>query len=137
MNTNLKTLICRVPEEIYNQGNLEAVDDLFLPDYIEHRSLPANAPKGSQIPKMMSALLRKAFPDLHMTVDDVLAEGDKAMARLTVQGTHTGEFHGIPPTGRRITWTETHIVRCEQDKIAEHWVNIDELGQLQQLGALS
>ncbi|MCW1968867.1 MAG: ester cyclase [Anaerolineae bacterium] len=135
MNTDLKNLIRRVPEEVYNQGNLAAVDELFLPDYIEHRPLPPNAPKGSQIPRMMAQMLRTAFPDLQMTVDDVMSEGDKAVARLTVQGTHTGEFQGMPATGRRIVWTETHMVRCENGKIAEHWVNLDELGRMNQMGA--
>jgi predicted SnoaL-like aldol condensation-catalyzing enzyme len=136
MTTDLKSLIRRIPEEIYNQGNIDAVDELFQADYIEHRPMPPNFPTGAGIPKTMVTLMRKAFPDLHMTVEDVLADGDKAMLRLTVQGTHVGEFMGRLATGRRITWTETHIVRYEEDKVAEHWVNIDELGRLQQLGAM-
>ncbi len=136
MTTDLKNLIRRIPEELYNQGNLAAADELFHADYIEHRPLPPNFPKGAGIPKTMAALMRKAFPDLHMTIEDVLADGDKAVVRLTVQGTHVGEFMGLPATGRRITWTETHIARYENGKVAEHWMNVDELGRLQQLGAV-
>lgn len=136
MTTDLNTLVRRIPEEIFNNANADAADELFLPNYVDHRTVPPGFPRGSALPKAMSRMLRSAFPDLHMTIEDVLVDGDRAAIRLTVRGTHTGDFMGHPPTGRRVTWTETHIVRCERGKVAEHWVNLDELGRLQQLSAI-
>ena len=85
---------------------------------------------------MFVAMLHTAFPDLHYTVENVLAEGELAAGHVTVRGTHQGEFLGIAPTGREVTWSETHVGRYENGKLVEHWGNSDDLGIMQQLGAV-
>ena len=77
-----------------------------------------------------------AFPDLHITVEDMIAEGDKIVARLTMRGTHQGAFLGIPPTGKQVTGTAIDINRITGGKSVEHWNNSDTLGLLQQLGVV-
>ena len=81
-------------------------------------------------------MVLSAFPDLHYTVENVLAEGEMTAGHLTVRGTHQGEFLGIAPTGREVTWKETHVARFENGKLVEHWGNTDDLGIMQQLGAV-
>jgi predicted ester cyclase len=83
------------------------------------------------------AMYLSAFPDLHFTIEDMVAEGDKVVGRLPARGTHKGELLGIPPTDKQITLTMTETFRLAEGKIAEQWVNMDALGMMQQLGALS
>jgi steroid delta-isomerase-like uncharacterized protein len=114
--------------------NLALVEDLIAPDFREHA--------GSEVRRVgiegfNAARLRRnaAFPDWKVTVDDIIAEGDKVVVRATGQGTHLGEYMGIPPTGRRIKVSWIAIYRIADGKLAEHWQQIDELGLRQQLGA--
>jgi predicted ester cyclase len=79
---------------------------------------------------------RAAFPDIHVAVEDVIANGDKVVVRLTFSGTHTGPLMGMPPTGKFVTITGIAIDRIQNGKIVEHWVNRDDLGMLQQLGMI-
>jgi len=78
-----------------------------------------------------------AFPDVHANIQDLIAEGDRVVERTNAQGTHKGEFNGIPPTGRPVTWSELHVYRIENGKIAELWSEIDFLGMMTQLGAIT
>jgi predicted ester cyclase len=127
----------RIPEEIFNQGNLAMADELFAADFIEHAPLPPGWPTGLAGVKQFVTMVRTAFPDFHYTVEEMIAEGDKVAGRVTAHGTHQGEFMGIPPTGKQATWTETHIGRyAGGGKLAEHWVSGDQLGMLQQLGVI-
>jgi predicted ester cyclase len=77
-----------------------------------------------------------ALPDFHYTIEDVIGEGDKVAVRLSAQGTQTGEFGGIPATGKHATWSEMHIGRISNGMLTEHWGEIDNLGMLQQLGVI-
>jgi predicted ester cyclase len=131
-----KAAFRRIPEEVINGGNLDLADELFARDYIEHVPIPPGMPTGVEGFKAYFAMLRSAFPDLHYTVEAVLAEGDMTAGHLTARGTHSGSFMGIPATGRQVAWTETHIGRYEDGKLVEHWGNSDDLGMLQQLGAV-
>jgi steroid delta-isomerase-like uncharacterized protein len=79
-------------------------------------------------------MLRTSFPDLTITIEDLIAEGDKVVTRLTARGTHQGTFRGIAPTGRVVSWTGIRIFRIAEGKIVEHWANWDDLSLLQQLG---
>ena len=81
-------------------------------------------------------MLHRAFPDLHVSVEDVIAEGDRIAARNSVTGTHQGEYMGIPPTGRRVTYNEMFIVRFVDGRIAETWGVVDVFSQMKQLGAI-
>ncbi|HEY3230529.1 MAG TPA: ester cyclase [Roseiflexaceae bacterium] len=132
-----KTMIRRVPEELFNRWNLDVADEVFAPDYIEHTPLPPGFPTGLPGIKTWVTLLRAAFPDFRYTVEDSIAEDDKVVLRLTAQGTQKGEFLGMPATGMGATWTETHVCRIAKGKLAEHWVNADQLGMMQQLGVIA
>jgi predicted ester cyclase len=131
-----KTLLRRIPEEMFNKGNLSIAGEVFAADYIEHLALPPGIPSGLDGFKVFVSALRTAFPDFHYTVDDEIAEGDKVVQRLTAQGTQKGEFAGMPATGKHATWTEIHIGRVAGGKLVEHWANVDQLGMLQQLGVI-
>ena len=129
-----KALFRRMLEEALNQGNISLIDELVAPDFVEHEEVPPGAPAGREGVKMMFTMLRGAFPDLKATVDDVIAEGDKVVVRSTWSGTHKGEFMGIPPTGKRVSFGVIDIVRYADGKMVEHWGQMDNLGMLQQLG---
>jgi predicted ester cyclase len=122
-----------IPEKLINPGNLDAADQYFAHDVVDH-SLPAGAPSGLAGVKTYITLLRSAFPDFHLTVEDAVAEGDKVVVRATARGSMTGDFQGMKATGKTATWTEIHIGRFEGGKVVEHWATIDRLGMLQQLG---
>ena len=131
-----KAAFRRIPEEVLNSGNLELADELFASDYIEHTPVPPGWPSGLEGFKMFVTTLRSAFPDVHYTVETVFAEGEMVAGSITARGTHRGEYFGIAPTGREVTWTETHVGRYENGKLVEHWGNSDDLGVLQQIGAV-
>src|SRR5262245_21204489 len=101
----------RIPEEIFNQGKLELIDELFAPDYIEHVPVVPGLPAGTEGLKQFISIRRTAFPDYHYTIEEQLAEGDKHVGRITAHGTHKNAFMGIPPTGKTISWSEIHIGR--------------------------
>jgi predicted ester cyclase len=136
MKNDNKSIIRRIPEELYNGWNLDVAHELFQPDYIEHHPLPPGFPKGIQGIKTFVTLLRAAFPDFAYTIVDSIAEGDKVVMYLTARGTQNGEFMGIPATGKEASWSEVHICRLEGGKLAEHWIVADQLGMLQQLGVI-
>ena len=131
-----KARVRRIPEEMFNRGNLAVADEVIAPDLIEHAALPPGWPSGLAGVKQYVTTLRAAFPDFRYTVEDEIAEGDKVAVRLTARGTHQGEWFGIPATRKQATWTETHICRLAGGKVVEHWVEQDNLGMLQQLGAI-
>jgi predicted ester cyclase len=131
-----KAAFRRVPEEVINSGNLDLADEVVASDYIEHVRLPPGVPGGLEGFKAFFTMVRAAFPDLHYTLENVLAEGEMVAGHATVRGTHQGEFLGIAPTGREVTWTETHVGRFENGKLVEHWANTDDLGLMQQIGAV-
>jgi steroid delta-isomerase-like uncharacterized protein len=95
--------------------------------------LPVEA-AGAQALKQVWAVLLRAFPDLHVAVEDVIAEGDKVVCRNTVTGTHQGEYMGRPPTGKSITYNEIFIIRFVNGRVAETWGVVDVLSQMRQLG---
>jgi predicted ester cyclase len=112
-----------------------AVDEIVDPDLKFHAPVPFDA-AGPEVLKRVWAVLLGGLPDIHVTVDDVIAEGDKVVFRNTVTGTHTGEFRGVPPTGRSITYDEMFIVRFAAGKVAEIWGIVDTFAQMQQIGAI-
>jgi predicted ester cyclase len=128
-----KTIVNRLVEEGINKGNLSLFDELFTPDAVDHL-LPPGMPSGAAGNKLFFSMFRAAFPDLRFTIEDVIAEGDYVVQRVTGHGTMKGEFMGMPPTGKHATWSEIDIVRMKNGKIAEHWGNGDQMGMLQQLG---
>jgi len=130
-----KALVRRFYEEVFNKKNLTGVDAFVDPQIIEH-ALPPGLPGSIEGTKQFIGMYLKAFPDLHLTTEDMIAEGNKVVARITARGTHQGEFMGIPPTGKQVTMTGIQIVRTADGRITENWINLDALGLLQQLGVV-
>ncbi len=134
--TATDTIVQRLITEVLNQGQVAVVDDLFAPDYRDHHPRPGQGP-GREGYKQAITQLRTSFPDLHFTLDDLIAAGDKVVLRLTAQGTHQGEFAGIPPSGQPITVTGIIIVRLAEGQIAERWGLGDDLALLHQVGVIT
>jgi steroid delta-isomerase-like uncharacterized protein len=130
-----KSLIRRYMEEALNKGNVGIADQLFTPTFVFH--FPGSpGPMDREGWKQTSAVFQSAFPNQHTTTDDLVAENDKLAARFTFRGTHQGVFQSIPPTGKSVTMTGMAIWRVVDGKIAEHWVEFDALGLMQQLGVI-
>ena len=118
-----KALVRREQEELWNHtGNLDVAGEIFVPDYAEAAEQEA-------------ADFRQGFPDVVSTIEDLIAEGDKVVARWTSRATHKGEYMGVPPTGKEVEFTGISVYRIEGGKIAESWNAEDELGLMRQIGA--
>ncbi|HXF60737.1 MAG TPA: ester cyclase [Caldilineaceae bacterium] len=130
-----KALVRRSIEEIYNQGNLAAVDELAATDLVIHAQ--SEEIRGRAGAKQFIATLRAGFPDIHFTIEDQVAEGDRVVTRWTAHGTHAGAFQGIPPTGRQVRIVGVDIDRIVNGRIVECWAHVDELGMMKQLGVIS
>jgi steroid delta-isomerase-like uncharacterized protein len=131
---DLRTIVRRYAEEVWNQGRIDAVDRYIASDYVRHDpGLPAEV-RGREGIAQLVPMYRAAFPDIHFTAADVVAEADRVVVRWDVRGTHQGELMGIAPTGREVRLTAIEIFRLANGKIAEQWVLVDNLGMLQQLG---
>jgi predicted ester cyclase len=113
----------------------KTIDELVEPEARIHTPLPIEA-TGAQLLKQVWVMLLRGLPDLHMTVEDLIADGDRVVIRDSITGTHRGEYMGIPPTGRTITYNEIFILRFADGRIAETWGVVDVLSQLRQLGAI-
>ena len=130
-----KAIIHRFMEEIVRKGNLAVTNEIFTADFVGHYGEPESPKRGPEAMIQRFTMLRTAFPDVRYTVEDEIAEGDKVVHRLIGHGTQQGKFLGIPPTGKQATWTGIAIYRIADGKIAERWVNVDNFGTAQQLGA--
>ena len=133
MSEVLKNRIRQFVEEIWHKGNLGAIDEFIAPDYIRHTSQFREGGRdvhGPEDARKSIAALRASFPDIHFDLEDILAEGDKVVARWTCTGTHRGEFRGIAPTGKALRFTSCDIFRVQGGLIAEHWGMGDIAGVL-------
>jgi len=128
------TVASRWYEEVFNAGNLALIDELFAPNFVDHD--PSNPLPGLDGVRQLVSMYRGAFPDLHLTIEDEITEGDRVVTRFTGRGTHKGSLMGIPPTGKRVTIAAIDILRFENGRIAEHWGNPDLLGMMRQLGVI-
>jgi steroid delta-isomerase-like uncharacterized protein len=122
--------------EAFNQGDQDAVDELFAANYVDHDPSRAGLPSGPEGVKQAWGAFRAAFPDLQGTIEDMITEGDKVAVRGTISGTHQGDLMGIPPTGRQVTVTLIDVNRIEGGKLVERWGVSDMLGMMQQLGVM-
>ena len=129
-----KQLFRQLVEEIFNRGNMGAADNFMAPNFIEREELPPGIPRDREGVKQMTLMFRSAFPDFKVTIDDLIAEGDKVVSRTTWSGTQKGEFMGIPPTGKQISIGVIDILRVVDGKFVEHWGQMDSAGMMQQLG---
>ena len=122
--------------EAFNERNLEAEADLLAPGYVAHVPVAPGPLEGLEAWRQFTSPFVEAFPDLRLTVEDIMAEGDMVAARVAFDGTHRGEFQGIPPTGKEVAFTSIEVNRVVDGKVEAHWVEIDLLGLMQQLGAI-
>lgn len=131
---DLKATMTRVYEEVFNQGNFDAIDEVIADDFVEHESLPPGIPNGKEAPVAMAKMIRAGFPDFHVTVEDMLQDGDKVVARVRFAGTHRGEFMGIPPTSNAFDIPVIDIIEFRDGKAIAHWGVMDMAGMMEQLG---
>lgn len=122
-------------QEIYNSNNLDALLEVVSEDLLTPNILPG-IPSGVEGAKVAHQIMLAGFPDYQTTIEDLLAEGDKVAARIRMTGTHTGNFMGIPATGKQVSFTGIYIARIEDGKIVEHWGEEDSVSLLTQLGAM-
>jgi steroid delta-isomerase-like uncharacterized protein len=134
MSDQNKTIARKVFEDIQSQGNLDVVDQIVASDYVGH-AFPEDfyGPEGV---KQFTLMLRTAFPNVQLKVEDQIAEGDKVMTRWTAQGTHQGDFMGVPATGNQIMISGVTIFRMAGGKLFEGWNHPDLLSLFQQIGAV-
>jgi predicted ester cyclase len=135
MTTDTKRMIERIPLEVLNENKFGLVDEILSTDYVDHVTLPGVPPTREGFKQSVIAL-KTAFPDLHYAIDDAFESGDRIVHRLTGSGTMKGDFMGMPATGKRATWTEIHIGRLANGRLAEHWGLVDQQGMLAQLGVV-
>jgi steroid delta-isomerase-like uncharacterized protein len=121
---------------VFEQGNIDLLDELLAPDYVNHSPATPDLPTGPEGVKGVVTMFRSGMPDLRVIVDDMIAEGDKVATRYTLEGTHEGELFGVPPTGQRLSIESITVERVSEGKIRDHWRVTDELGMMQQLGVI-
>ena len=136
MSENNKAIVRRLIEEVWNKGNLSLVDELFTPNYEHHDSSTPDFGRGPESEKRRATLYRTAFPDLRLTIEDIIAEGETVTARWSCKGTHRDDLSGIAPTGKQFTISGISVARFTNGKMVEGWVNWDALGLMQQLGVV-
>jgi len=127
--------IVRRYQEIYNSNNLADLLEVVSENMLTPRIMPGVG-QGLEGAKQLHAQTLTGMPDWHTEIEDLIAEGDKVVARIRMTGTHTGDFFGIPATGKRVEFTGIYIARIENGKIVEHWGEEDAAGLLTQLGVL-
>lgn len=135
MSDQNKLLMRRAVEEIWNQRKFDVLHEYVASDFVIHA--PREDIHGRDGAARLFSTLYQAFPDLHFTIEDQLADGDRVVTRWTATGTHTGEFQGIAPTNKQVRLAGTDIDRFANGKVVECWTTTDDLGLLQQLGVIS
>lgn len=131
METN-KAIIRRLYDELFNKGDLSVADELHAADFVYHEfGLPAI---GLEEYKKRNSVFFRAVPDRKVSIEDLIAEGDKVVARATMRARQTGDLPGIPATGKPVTATSIIVYRISQGKIVEEWESWDQVGMLQQFG---
>jgi predicted ester cyclase len=120
----------------YKTGGDESIaDDFFDPSFVNHSTLPGIEPDLDGV-KTLFRIMRAAFPDLHVDVEDMLADGDKVVTRQTFRGTHRGTYLGVAPTGRTVDWGVIDILRLRDGRATDHWSEANLVSLLEQIGGL-
>ncbi|HPA76619.1 MAG TPA: ester cyclase [Deltaproteobacteria bacterium] len=128
-----KTIATRIIQDFINKNNPAAADELLAHDFVNH-SPQFGVTQDREGIMQMIALLHKAFPDIHLTIEDMVAENDKVVLRMRSTGTNTGEFLGIKPTNKSMDSCQISIIRIEDGKVKERWNITDQLEVMRQLG---
>ncbi len=134
--THNKQLIETFIQELFSQGDLEAVDRYLAPTFVNHDPPFPGAPDGPEGMRQAAAMFRQAVPDWRSEVEQLVAEGDIVVERFTARGTHRGELMGVPATGKEIVLAGVNIFRIDGDRIVERWGRLDDLGLLRQLNLI-
>ena len=137
MSEQNKAVVRRVFDELWNKGNLPVADELFAQNYSHHDSSTPEFGRGPESEKKRATLYRTAFPDVRLTIEDIIAEGETVTARWSCKGTHKGDLSGIAATGKQFTISGISVTRFASGKMVEAWVNWDALGLMQQLGVVA
>ncbi len=124
----------RFIQEVFNEGHIDAVEELLSPEYVLHEAAPGTPPGREGVRQIVSTF-RAAFPDLEITIEDQVAEEDKVCSLTTMRGTHRGSIYGVAGTGKKVSVTGLTMVRLVGGRIAESWVKNDVLGLMNQIGA--
>ena len=131
--SDLKALARRLYDEAINVGNADMVDELTTDDFVEHEALPG-MPTGRDAPKQMIHMANQGFSNFRMVVEEMSSEGNKVVVRLRMQGTHTGDFMGIPASGHEIDVPAIDILELRDGKVSAHWGVTDMAAMLEQMG---
>jgi steroid delta-isomerase-like uncharacterized protein len=141
MQEQNKALVRRIFEECWNRGDLTNLDQILSSDYVEHdpadENFGADFGSGPDYFRKTHQTYRSAFPDLKFEIEDLIAEGDRVVARWTTTGTHRGDLMGISPTGKRTSVKGVSVHRIAGGRIKESWIQWDAFGLMRQLGAIS
>ena len=129
-----KTRASRIWNEIWNLGALDVVDEVIAENYLGYIPAMPDAIRGTEGFKQLITTYRTGYPDVHVSVEDMVAEGDRVVVRWTSRGTNTGSLMGMPATGKPVEVAGISIFRFEDGKVAEEWEGFDTLGMMQQLG---
>jgi predicted ester cyclase len=135
MSEGNKELVRRLLVDDISAGDAAVAAEIIHPEFVDHTN-PPGMQRGLDGHNAIVALFKAAFPDMEWHINDMVAEGDRVVARTTMEATHGGDFFGIPPTGRRVRVDGIHILRIADGRIAEHWGNNDDLGLMRQLGVI-
>jgi len=135
MSEQNKAIVGRMIDDLWNQGRLEVIDEVYAEDYADRSpGLPPGSSGDRDGQKQFVQAFRAAFPDIVGEVEDEIAEGDRVVQRWSVQATHQGDFMGIPATRKSVNVQVIDIVRVSDGKLAEHWGIMDAAAMMQQLG---
>lgn len=132
-----RQVIVRYFESVWNRGEVDALDELLTPDYVNHSPSTPDPRPGPEDLKPIVRAMREGIPDLHYEILDLVASPDKAAVHVRVTGTHEGTLFGIPATGRRIDVRQMQVEWLRDGRICRHWRVTDELGLMRQLGVIA
>jgi steroid delta-isomerase-like uncharacterized protein len=138
MSAENKALASRFHRELFVQGNLAVADEICAPEFVWRTpNMPPGISTGPEAVKAFAGMIARGFSNVQITTDDRIAEGDRIVDRWTFHATHTGEFMGVPATGKQVTVTGIDIFRIADGQLAELWQSWDQLGMMQQLGLIA
>ncbi len=131
-----EAILRRITEEIWNQRRLDLIDELIAADFVDHVEVPVGPDGGRARYRASVDAMHRAFPDYHEQIEFVVADADRAVSYVTVSGTHDGELHGLPPTGKAVAFTSMGVLRFVDGRAVERWGVGDSLAMMGQLGLL-
>jgi steroid delta-isomerase-like uncharacterized protein len=134
-NAPNKAAARRLAEDVFTRGDMDVFEELLSDDYLNHNIPVPGIPGTKDGFRQLVVATRQAFSDLVVHIENCVAEDDLVVFNDRVTATSTGDFLGVPPTGKKVEWTEIHMLRTAEGRIAEHWTNFDQFGILSQLRA--